>query len=450
MLNAAKAISLTFHSITFHMLLLSLLHLIVDGLCACGVMMMSCQIISDIEAYGLIVLYDVLAFGTQPLTGHWVDRSGASGHKLKLAIAMLIGGALICLLPVSIYFMTAMTGVILLGMGNSLFHVYGGKYVANVSRNDIRVMGIFVSTGTVGLAVGLCFNSPMLLAVFILALLTLSVLHLNNAETVMTERSLSICIEKVNKPSAQSLSAVPFLYLSCLMLVVSGRAFIGESIPSLHIGFHLMGASLTMVIVSIVVMVGKGAGGFLSKIWGVRNVFCISMLLSAIAFLMCPRHDVFVLVTLLLVNISMPCTLYLATKAVPGHEGWTFGLLAMALLPGIMLGQLSKTDATCQMLLEPLMATILLESFLLLCMRERRWQVLAASVVLNLFTNVPLNAFVLAYKVTSPLYLIGLECLVVAVEFIGYKLVVNDRCVAFKYSVLCNVFSAIIGYICQL
>jgi hypothetical protein len=57
----------------FHTFLLSLLHLLVDGVCACGMMVMSCQIISEFEAYGLIVLYDVLAFGTQPLTGRWVD-----------------------------------------------------------------------------------------------------------------------------------------------------------------------------------------------------------------------------------------------------------------------------------------------------------------------------------------------------------------------------------------
>ena len=74
----------------------------------------------------------------------------------------------------------------------------------------------------------------------------------------------------------------------------------------------------------------------------------------------------------------------------------------MALLPGFMLGHLTKNDATCQYLLVPLVGTIVLESLLLLCMRERRWHVLAASVMLNVFTNVPLNMFVMSYGVTSP------------------------------------------------
>lgn len=434
---------MTRHAIVFHTLLLSLLHLLVDGVCSCGVMLMSCQIASDFEACGLIVLYDVLAFGTQPLIGHWLDKSCASPSRLKLAIALLVGGAIISLLPISLTFLAAMMGTLLLGMGNSLFHVYGGKYVAVFSHNDIRVMGVFVSTGAVGLAIGLGFYSPMLLTVFLLTLLILTALHIYNARISQVESPLLICTEEAKLASVQS--AVPLIFLSCLMFVVAGRAFIGECVPSLRTSSPLMGAPLTMVVVSLVVMVGKAAGGFLSKMWGVRNVFCVSMLLSATTFLMCPWHDVFVLMTLLLVNISMPCTLYWATKAVPGREGWAFGLLAMALLPGFLLGQLSQDDTTCQMLLVPLMATILLESFLLLCLHERRWQVLASSVILNIFTNVPLNAYVMGYKVTSPLYIVGLECLVIAVEFVGYWFVLHDHRIAFKYSFLCNSFSALVG-----
>lgn len=438
---------MTSHSIAYHTFLLSLLHLLVDGVCACG-LMLTCQTASDVEACGLIVLYDVLAFGTQPLTGRWVDANGASEHSAKLAIALLTGGALIGVLPLSQNLLAATATAILLGMGNSLFHVYGGKYVAVVSHNDIRMMGVFVSTGAVGLSIGLGFFSPMLLLVFLIAILALSALHLHNARIAQTDIPLLAYTEKNKQASAHS--TVLLLYLSCLMLVVSGRAFIGENVPSLRTSIPSMGAPLTMVMVSVIVMAGKAAGGFLSKKWGVRNVFCATMLFSATAFLMCPWHHVFVLLTLLLVNISMPCTLYWATKAVPGREGWAFGLLAMALLPGFMLGQVTKEDDFCQSLLVFLMATILLESLLLLCMHERRWQVLATSVVLNILTNVPLNAFIITCEVTFPLYLIGLECLVVVVEYIGYWLVLHEHRKAFKYSLLCNFFSVTVGSLYQL
>lgn len=432
-----------------HTLLLSLLHFLVDGICACGLMLMSHQMVSDFEVAAVIVLYDVLAFATQPLTGRWVDSTAACSRGLRLSAALLLGGALISLLHTPTPLLMAIPGAVLLGMGNSLFHVYGGRFVAVVSQNDIRAMGVFVSTGAVGLAIGLGFSSPVLLAAFLLAFLTLSWLHLRSAFTQ------GVCTRSAPSPtepcstSTPLRSSVPVLFLLCLMLVVAGRAFMGESVPSLRTVFSSMSAPTTMVLVSVIVMTGKAVGGFLSRWWGVRHVFFASMLLSAAVFLVCPWHDGFVLTTLFLINLSMPCTLYYATKAVPGREGWAFGLLALALLPGYLLGNLTKHDTTCQALLTPLMATLLLESFLLLCMRERRWQVLAASVVLNVLTNVPLNAFVMSYGVSSPLHLTGLECLVVLVEFVGFWLVLHDCRQAFKYSLLCNTFSALVGFLFQ-
>ena len=431
----------------FHTFLLSLLHFLADGICACGVMMMSHQIVSDTEAYGMIVLYNVLAFGTQPLTGRWVDKNGVCPRTLKFAAAFLIAGVLVCSISTSHTIFIAVPGAILLGMGNSFFHVYGGKYVAVVSHNDIRAMGVFVSTGAVGLTIGLGFSSQMLLAAFLLAFLVVSYLHLHNAYG--QETNIMTMPSSFRQTTGLFLSSVPVLFLLCLMLVVAGRAFIGESVPSLRGGIYSLGAPWVMVMVSVIVMAGKAAGGFLSKWWGVRNVFYVSMLLSGTIFLMCPWHDGFVLTTLFIINLSMPCTLYWATKAVPGREGWTFGLLAMALLPGFLLGNLTKHDTICQALLEPLMATIVLESLLLLFMRERRWHVLAFSVLLNICTNVPLNAFVMAYGVTSVFCLVGLECVVIAVELLGYWSVLHDRRMAFKYSFLCNSFSALVGFICQ-
>lgn len=441
------------HQVTTHTFLLALLHLLVDGVCASGVMIISRQLINDVEADGIIVLYDLLAFGTQPLTGRWMDSRGVHPFGFKLAMVLLICGALLCSLSTSIIRTAALVGTILLGMGNSCFHVYGGKYVAVVSHNDIRALGVFVSTGAVGLAIGIGFSSRMLLAAFLLVLLVLSALHLYNADKQMTDMTTGSCClvcKEARQTSTQPLSPVLLLYLTCLMLVVAGRACIGESVPSLRISISSMSPSVTMVVVSVIVMVGKAIGGFLSKRWGVRNVFTASMLIGATFFLMSPWHDIYVIGTLFLFNLTMPCTLYLAYKIVPRREGWAFGLLAMALLPGFLLGYLLKDNATYQALLSFLMATIILESFLLLCMRECRWQVLATSVVLNILTNVPLNAFMRSFGVYDPLNVIGLECLVVAVEFIGYWLVLHDRKRAFKYSLMCNLFSALIGCFFQL
>jgi MFS family permease len=181
------------HQVTTHTFLLALLHLLVDGVCASGVMIISRHLINDVEADGIIVLYDLLAFGTQPLTGRWMDSRGVHPFGFKLAMVLLICGALLCSLTTSIIRTAALVGTILLGMGNSFFHVYGGKYVAVVSHNDIRALGVFVSTGAVGLAIGIGFSSRMLLAAFLLVLLVLSALHLYSADKQMTDMSTGVC-----------------------------------------------------------------------------------------------------------------------------------------------------------------------------------------------------------------------------------------------------------------
>ena len=198
------------------MLLLTLLHFLVDGICACAMMTLSGQIVSNVEAYGMIVLYDVLAFGTQPLTGGWVDRRGVCSWQLKLAVAFLAGGALVSTFHISPMILTAAASAILLGMGNSIFHVYGGKYVAIAFRHDIRAMGVFVSTGAVGLAVGIGYTSLTLLSVFIIAFLTLSFLHLHHsyrADAISRKISSPACMESLQMPDGHHHS-IPLLYLS--------------------------------------------------------------------------------------------------------------------------------------------------------------------------------------------------------------------------------------------
>ena len=75
---------------------------------------------------------------------------------------------------------------VLLGAGNSLFHVWGGKQTVVKTGNDIRALGVFVSTGALGLAVGLVFFSWALLYGLLLAIMALAVIYVrwDNGESM--------------------------------------------------------------------------------------------------------------------------------------------------------------------------------------------------------------------------------------------------------------------------
>ena len=159
----------------------SVQHFLVDGLCICSMFLLA-EIYGDrFGAYGdrvsigAILTYNVLAFVSQPLTGMMADRMKAR-HWLLIASSLLLTLAVACasliqtLMAVSPNLMWDGLGewllilvAILLGVGNSLFHVWGGKQTVVMTGNDIRALGVFVSTGVLGLAIGLiCRSWPLL------------------------------------------------------------------------------------------------------------------------------------------------------------------------------------------------------------------------------------------------------------------------------------------------
>lgn len=98
-----------------------------------------------------------------------------------------------------------------------------------------------------------------------------------------------------------------------------------------------------------------------------------------------------------------------------------------------------------QMLLVPLLATIVIEWGVLLFIGERRRKVLLASVVMNVLTNVPLNLYAVCVEFQGWSALIAGELLVVLVEALGYRMLLGDWRQAGIYSLLCNAISFLTG-----
>ena len=142
----------------------ALLHFLVDGLCVCCLYLL-------LSAYGgpalvgSFILYNVLAFLTQPWTGMLADNRRLLPLSLPLAVTLLAVAVVLASLLLanssSTSHLSPLTFFIValpLGLGNSLFHVWGGKKVAVVTGNDPRALGLFVSTGAFGLAVGVVLH----------------------------------------------------------------------------------------------------------------------------------------------------------------------------------------------------------------------------------------------------------------------------------------------------
>lgn len=126
-------------------LMLGLAHGVADG--AAGLLIGGLPHVMTAERVALLVLlYNLLAFGGQPLMGMLADhmrrpRVVALGGLLLLAAALVASGR-------------PELGIVLAGLGSAAFHVGGGALALCATRGRAAGPGLFAAPGVVGLAAG--------------------------------------------------------------------------------------------------------------------------------------------------------------------------------------------------------------------------------------------------------------------------------------------------------
>ncbi len=295
--------------------ILSILHLLVDGLCAYTIF--NKLYISDslVVVTVVFILYNVLAFCFQPLIGFLIDKYHHEKMLLNISLILLILASIINLPWVII--------TILLGISNSIFHVVGGIYTVNYNKNKLTYLGLFVAFGATGLAIGT--NIPNYLIFLIMLILTFILGFIMN----FIKMDISINKEPIN------MNKVKFKYLLLLILVVVIRAIMGSACkPSLNLTL------IEVISISIGITLGKILGGVLSDKIGIKNTTIITLIISMIGYFFFKDNLIIYIISTILFNTTMPITLYLTNKILKNHYGLSFGILAFILYPGYLLGSL--------------------------------------------------------------------------------------------------------------
>ena len=432
----------------------ALQHFLVDALCVCCLYMLAAsRPLADLLS--LFILYNVLAFLTQPLTGYVVDRLKHKHWMLLASMLLLTLATMITivfglcsnfsspfreglgegiLLPFSVCL-----GVCLLGLGNSLFHVWGGQQVAVRTQNDMRSLGVFVSTGAFGLAVGVVFASWWLLFGLLLALCLLAIVV--TLPRFLPARDCSNYSPPFREGPGEGLPFREGLGVGVLLLVmviVALRSWLGEDLTA-----GITKTQTMVLLLGFTAMIGKAAGGFMCKWLGIALAVILMVVGTAVCYFL--TSNLLTLLPLFLVNCTMPVTLWLANRLLPGREGLAFGLLAAALMPGYLL-----TDAALGAYAVPLVGTIIIELGVLYLLCERRPRVLWASVVINVLTNLPLNLLVRHGWLSDLPSLLIAEAVIVVVESLWYYCFVRQWRQSFVYGLLCNAISFLVGMLFQL
>ncbi|MDE6661152.1 MAG: hypothetical protein K2J93_04975 [Anaeroplasmataceae bacterium] len=102
----------------------------------------------------------------------------------------------------------------------------------------------------------------------------------------------------------------------------------------------------------------------------------------------------------------------------------------------------------------PLVLTLLIETIVLVILKERRIKVYVVSIIMNIITNITLNLIGYHLVIKSiwlyDIIVIVLEALIWFLEGIGYYLVLKNKRKAVFYTLTCNVNSFLLGTFLQM
>ncbi|MFL5803996.1 MAG: MFS transporter [Roseiflexaceae bacterium] len=127
-------------------LILGLAHGIADG--AAGLLLGGLPRAMPLERVALLVLlYNALAFGGQPLLGLLADRLGRPRAAALFGLLLLAGALLLAERQPQL-------AVALAGLGSAAFHIGGGALALCATKGRATGPGLFAAPGVVGLAAG--------------------------------------------------------------------------------------------------------------------------------------------------------------------------------------------------------------------------------------------------------------------------------------------------------
>lgn len=297
---------------------LSIIHPLVDA-CSIGVL----------AAGGItwqrVIAYNAIAFALQLPLGAVLDefpRLSRAGFLLGVSLAFAaavsaaFGAAGWCVLAAAC-------------IGNALFHLTAGKHVLEAGSGRSGPIGLFISTGALGLMAGQLWAERAVhvaLPVFAAALAVC---------TAVCAKRCSTLNGREVPPNHQPVGGMflPAAILAGLFALIAWRSWAaifagGRSAAS---GAALMGVA------AAVTWAGKAAGGYLAERAGRWRVTAVSVCGSALLAFACSPENAAAWLTLLFVaQLATGPVLSLVYERMGGRGGTAFGFNCLGLFAGSM------------------------------------------------------------------------------------------------------------------
>lgn len=269
------------------------------------------------DAFALVIGYDLLAFATQFAFGLVTDRLRAPRQVTVAGIVLTGLGA--AFMPLG-----ALPAMLLVGLGNALFHVGASVFALSASPGRAAPAGVFVAPGALGLGLGLYigrtghFTPWPFVAVLAAALLV-----------TLLMRPPELVYARACAARMQPRPRCAMLIVLLLLLSITVRAFVGMG------GAHACPkGKLVAMGIPLAAFAGKALGGYAADRLGWVRAGVGALLVSAPLIAFGGANVAVILVGLFFFQMTMPVTLVAAVRVTPHRPGFAFGLTAGALVVG--------------------------------------------------------------------------------------------------------------------
>lgn len=310
----------------------ALCHFVVDFACVSTMLCAVSRVLGEsgqgsMEVVALsILLYDIVAFTLQLPIGIALDQLDKNSYAALLSYALVGAGVVLSLVPIALLEWPA---ILLLAIGNALFHSAGGLSVLNISQKHAGPSGIFIATGTIGVFLGtqsaqmerLQIAFSLLVLLFLCALITLVVQKVNKKYWNVHNVTFDI----------PRLSSNTLLAIALLSLVVALRSYAGMAMA-----FPWKSEMLLLVLSVLGVFAGKALGGMVADRIGFRTTAIFSLIVAATLFVPSWEIPVMGLLGVLFFNFTMSITLASLANILPNAKGTAFGLASFSLAVGAL------------------------------------------------------------------------------------------------------------------
>ena len=310
----------------------ALCHFVVDFACVSSMLCAVSRVLGEsgqgsLEVVALsILLYDIVAFTLQLPVGIALDQLDKNSYAALLSYALVGAGVILSLVPIALLEWPA---ILLLAIGNALFHSAGGLSVLNISQKHAGPSGIFIATGAIGVFLGtqsaqmgrLQIAFSLLVLLFLCALITLVVQKVNKKYWNVHNVSFDI----------SELSFNTLLAIALLSLVVALRSYAG-----MVMAFPWKSEMLLLVLSILGVFAGKALGGMVADRIGFRTTAIFSLIAAATLFAPSWEIPVMGLLGVFFFNFTMSITLASLANILPNAKGTAFGLASFSLAVGAL------------------------------------------------------------------------------------------------------------------